>query len=361
MGAGVNLSSLFLIMRKLLYLKLDEITPIEIRDPQYIVGEFYEKAIFNAIEKSNYTIEDNDKLFFMPGTTIPRIKLKDLYAKTKSKTVRNVSEATKVIVGKKTLDTLTDRRWYNWCNTDAFKAVLTQEFAAGNLDEYYYDKYMEVLNSYTEEYIIGDYDLQRFGRHYVIDDNLRSSSSDSFTILNTDYEDLFNNTIGNQIEVYSEDTLISLVNGEDSAIIDLAMYESLRQMFDSSDNDNTVLAMEIMANSNYEESLYYLCLLFHDYSHLISDTRSRTHVNFKSLSSYIGFSSPSYCSMDKDKIIDVLIDKKVFNVTHAKDLLVLFNDEVNEYGSTNHFKVSRITLSEKALTYLKNESSTNPE
>jgi hypothetical protein len=48
------------------------------------------------------------------------------------------------------------------------------------------------------------------------------------------------------------------------------------------------LAMEIMANSKYVESLIYLELLFYRYAGRISDRHTKNHVNFKSLLGYLG-------------------------------------------------------------------------
>ncbi len=59
-------------------------------------------------------------------------------------------------------------------------------------------------------------------------------------------------------------------------------------MFKSSDKDNHIMAMEIMANSNYVESALYLLLLLEEYGHRIADCNTKNHVNFKSMVSYFG-------------------------------------------------------------------------
>ena len=85
------------------------------------------------------------------------------------------------------------------------------------------------------------------------------------------------------VTLCDEKDLLENLNGDDALVIGETEFEQLRQMFLSSDSDNHVLAMEIMANSNYSQSIFYLLRLFKDYNRKISDQRSRNHVNFKSL------------------------------------------------------------------------------
>ena len=80
--------------------------------------------------------------------------------------------------------------------------------------------------------------------------------------------------------------MLEVVNGDEAVLIDLDTYQNLRNMFKSSDSDNHVMAMEIMANSNYLESLLYLEMLFFHHHQQIDYSRTKNHVNFKSLKNY---------------------------------------------------------------------------
>lgn len=320
-------------------------------DPEYTTS----RRIFNV--EMDITVGQNEKFFFLPGVTIPRIKLKDLYAQTKSKTVRDVTEATKIIVGRKSNDPFTDHYWKYWIKTEALKTLLTNikdNPRNYNLDISTYNDCMDILDTYTQDIILGNYDLSKLcdaaqGAD-VINYEDYCHSSKSFYQIKPDYTDLYKAV--QTITVYDEVGLISLLNGDDSTQIDEAMYESLKDMFESTDNDNHVLAMEIMANSNYHESLMYLCFLFKEYSHIISNQKSRNHVNFNSLTNYMGFSSPTYCSMDIDKVINVLMRENALTKENAIRILAEFKDEISRSGDTNHLKVSKITFGEAAMNYL---------
>lgn len=311
--------------------------------------------IFKIVK--NITIGQNEKLFFLPGVTIPRIKLKDLYAQTKSKTVREVTEATKIIAGRKSNDSFTDHYWKYWIKTEALKTLL--ESIKDNPDSDFevntYNNCMDILNVYTEDIVLGNFDLVRLcdvahkdNGSIFFDDYCHNSQS--FYQIKSDYTDLYKAI--KTVDVYDEVGLISLLNGEDSTTIDEAMYDSLKDMFNSSDNDNQVLAMEIMANSNYHESLMYLCFLFKEYSHIISNHRSRNHVNFKSLCSFMGFSSPSYCGMDIDRVINTLIREDALTKVNAIRILAEFKEEISGCGETKHLKISKITFGEEVLNHL---------
>jgi hypothetical protein len=306
-------------------------------------------------------VGQNEKFYFLPGVTIPRIKLKDLYANTKSKTVRDITEATIVISGDKTSDKLYNSPWHYWVKTESLKELLGKFLDDGSLESYKYDDFMLVLETYTEPIILGAYNLSKLcSENGLIGGVDYAWSSDKFFTVDPDYQELYNNI--HNVNIYNEDCLIELVNGKESTTINKDMYETLTEMLYSNDNDNHVLAMEIMANSNYKESLLYLCMIFEQFSHVISNSRSRNHVNFKSLTKYMGFSSPTYCSMNKDNIIKLLMERDVFTKEMGIELLTKYKNQIEVYGESDYFKVSKITFNDEVINYLKEKQNvTNPE
>jgi hypothetical protein len=129
------------------------------------------------------------------------------------------------------------------------------------------------------------------------------------------------------------------------------MYEQIHQMFESSDKDNHILAMEIMANSNYTESLLYLEMLFKEHSTAMGNCHTRNHVNFKSLVNYLG-KNKTYLSTSLDKIVRSLIEKKVITKDMMDVLMRRYADEIADGGDSTYFKVKTITLNEDLLKSL---------
>ena len=104
-------------------------------------------------------------------------------------------------------------------------------------------------------------------------------------------------------------------------------------MFNSSDRDNHVMAMEIMANCNYEDSMLYLNMLFFHHDYHINGVRSRNHVNFKSLKNYMGIGS-SY-NLHIDTVIGSLIR---FNCLTKSALDFIVEDQKDYFRSNGHSK-----------------------
>jgi hypothetical protein len=65
---------------------------------------------FNIV-KNEYTPMKGDKLYFLPGVNIPRIKLKDLATKFGIRTIRDINEATIIFGSSKTKDKMTGSSW----------------------------------------------------------------------------------------------------------------------------------------------------------------------------------------------------------------------------------------------------------
>ena len=109
--------------------------------------------------------------------------------------------------------------------------------------------------------------------------------------------------------------------------------------------------MEIMANSNYTESLLYLEMLFKEHSHSMGNCRTRNHVNFKSLVNYLG-KNKNYLSTSLDTIVKSLIEKQVITKEMMDVLMTRYSDEISYSGDSAYFKVKTITLNEDLLKSL---------
>lgn len=149
--------------------------------------------------------------------------------------------------------------------------------------------------------------------------------------------------------IYLQDQINRLIN-EDSVIVDKAMYLNLELMLSSGQESDAQVAVEIMANSNLDKSLGRIMFLLKNNYYKINGFKCCTHVNFKSLISYIGL-SPIYLSTDK--IIDILIDKELLTEDYFKDLLPIIKDDVQHKISMTsgfkHFKVNRLSCSDEIL------------
>ena len=306
------------------------------------------------INQNGYTPMKGDKLYFLPGVNIPRIKLKDLATKFGIRTVRDVSEATILFGSSKTKDKMTGYTWKYKIPTTLVQLFF--ETYKNDMDDYQFSKIDNALEFYTEEYILTDWstarnftdnDLPQWNSYsqqpqFLSFNSSRNTSSEHVHEVNKDYIHLYDLIKGR--EIIDESCLLDQLNGDDAVIIDADMFTQLTTMFDSSDDDNHILAMEIMANSKYKESLLYIEMIFKNHAYSIGNCHTKNHVNFKSLLSYLGKSN-RYIDTSLDDIIVLTKDK-------IDILLENYGHEINNRGDSTYFKVQTITVNEDTLSLL---------
>ena len=125
--------------------------------------------------------------------------------------------------------------------------------------------------------------------------------------------------------------MLEVVNGDDAVLIDLDTYQNLRNMFKSSDSDNHVMAMEIMANANYLDSLLFLEMLFFHHSNEIDSSRTKNHVNFKSLKNYLG--RGAYSNTHIDGVFGSLLS---FGKLDQDALAFIMEDQKSYFDNNGH-------------------------
>ena len=296
-------------------------------------------------------IQQGDKLFFASGVTIPRVKLKNIYSEFGVKSVRDMDQATKIFIGHKTESTMFDYSWSYSVPTEAFKTFINELTPDVNINSFYLQKVNDALEFYQNDLVLlQDYNSARLitetGAPAHIPSNINVSSK-PFYYVKPEYLEEYKAYQG--VTLYNEDALLKYINGSDAVIIDDVMFKTVSDMFKSNDDDNHVLAMEIMANANYLESLVYLLLLFADYGSRMYNQRSRNHVNFKSLCGFLGV---TVGSVDQDDVCSVLIKKNAVTKENMEIVLKHYQDTLMDRHE--YFKPQAITFSEE-ISKLLNE------
>lgn len=167
-----------------------------------------------------------------------------------------------------------------------------------------------------------------------------NDNHDYYSFISEENETEFYSLLNHQ-NVYDESALVSLLNSQ--TIMDEEMYKGILNLFDSSDANNHILAMETMANCNYLKSAGYLLMLYSDYSYLINKKVNKNHINFKSFLSF--FKLNRGCSISIDDIVDKLKEKKLLNRSNlnivlkkAENLIINASE-----SATNYFTYKYIT------------------
>ena len=330
-----------------------EIEHIEIDFKKFIIVEEREDFKFS---ENKYTPSYGDKLFFLPGINIPRVKLKNLTLSHNVKSIRDIDKSSAVFANSFTFSKMVECKYYNTLPTSLFKQYF--EIIKDDLDSVQVGMVEASLESYSNDVILLDY----YTRSAMTDDNLTSIKNNSDFINQVDdhyFLDRFNVLNEDQVvlfkllatrEIFQETDIIELLNGDKALSIDDEVFNQLSEMMNSSDIENHTLVMEIIANCEYRTSLLYLMILFEKYGHIFMRSRVKSHINFKSLLSYLDLSTHDM-NVSIDTIMKLFIKREVLTEKWIDTLLSIYDSEVRR-GESSYFKCKTMTLNDEALAYL---------
>jgi hypothetical protein len=273
----------------------DNTLSVEIR---YVLEDPTKFELFNVA--NGYTPKKGDTIYLMPGVNIPRAKLKDLALNQGIKIVRDAENANIIISGRATPGKILHGNWYYTTPIPKTEEYIDK---LDNVDEYYKDNLRTALMSSESNMVYHNYGTRRDMKELINYADLNGSTH--FYYINDEWKQLIDDCQNK--DVYYESELLAMINGEDAITITNEIYDQLCEMFRSSDQDNHIMAMEIMANSNYVESALYLMLLLEEYGDKISECHTKHHINFKSLVSYFGIKVGEVQYMDPDDVTKKLI------------------------------------------------------
>lgn len=248
----------------------------------------------------DWTPDPKDKLYFFPGCSVPRFKVRD-----KFNTTIKPEYATAAFIsplGLKSSDTM----------FDVMKdAQMIDGELVGEWLEYIYGsshsfviKYKSLLLNCENDIVLYPEALRKLYYSCPTDATRHSSiwdwrcnahgerSMGIVTSLTSQPMQFYSPVVNSALHqmdcpIYSQDAIIKLLN-EDNLIIDEKKYQEFRNMANSSDAENIILVMELMANANYKKSFIYLMLLLNEFKDAIVKRKKEIgHVNFKALLSYL--------------------------------------------------------------------------
>ena len=296
------------------------------------------------VNAKGYVPTKGDTIYLLPGVNIPRMKLKDLALNLGIRVVRDPAKATVVFSGKSSVGKLTTSTWYYFADTNT---ILENVKKLCN-DQYYIDKLETAIASTGAERVCSNWSDMR---NTLCNGNLDIYESQYFYGIEPDYLDTYNAIQGKPI--YCESELITNINGDDSTVIDYDVYKQLQSMFESSDDDNHVLAMEIMANSHYENSILYLLMLISEFHYTISNTHTKNHVNFKSMLAYFNWVPRNISGLRAYNIIKIIDEKGLLTLDMIKILYKEYTDSIHSnIAYDDVFEIKEVTINQDYLDKL---------
>jgi hypothetical protein len=145
--------------------------------------------------------------------------------------------------------------------------------------------------------------------------------------------------------IYSQDAILKLLN-EDNIVINEKKYDELRLMANSSDEENIILVMELMANANYKKSFVYLLLLLKEFNSKISARRKEiNHVNFKALLHFLDLEPKKLDGITIEQMMTGMKKHKQFTRSNLQRVSYFFTDDhnTNTHLPNNRFETTHFT------------------
>jgi hypothetical protein len=300
--------------RAVFFDKEDEVFNVDIR---YVLEDPSKFELFTI--SKGYTPAQGDTIYLMPGVNIPRAKLKDLALNQGIKIVRDSEKANVIITGKATTGKVLNGNWYYTAPIAKIEEYLDKV----NVDDYYKDNLRTALQSSESDNVYFNYSTKVSITSNVVT-MVFTGSSHHYYHIDDEWKELIDDC-QNKV-VYDESELLAMINGDDAVTITNEIYTQLREMFKSSDKDNHIMAMEIMANSNYVESALYLLMLLEEYGGRIANCNTKNHVNFKSMVSYFGLRVRDLEYLEPDDVSKKLVS---LNLLTTEWLNILFESRLD--------------------------------
>lgn len=332
-------------MEKFVHIDLNNDSAVNnIRGFNVDIIEGLEDSVSTFVNSKGYVPTKGDTIYLLPGVNIPRMKLKDLALNLGIRVVRDPAKATVVFSGKSSVGKLTTSTWYYFADANTILENVKKLCS----DQYYIDKLDVAISSTGAKKVCSGWSDMR---NTLCNGDMSIYESQYIYGIEPEYIDTYNAIQGKPI--YCESELLTNINGDDSTVIDYDVYKQLKSMFESSDDDNHILAMEIMANSHYENSVLYLLMLISDFSHKISNTHTKNHVNFKSMLAYFNWIPRNITSQSADDIIKMIDEKGLLTLDMIQVLYKEYTGDIHRnIAYDDVFEIKEVTIKQDYLNKL---------
>jgi hypothetical protein len=293
-----------------------------------------------------FEIKKGQRMYFFPGCTAPRFKVRQLCQKEDMAIVRTPEKATVSIVGDQTTSELVRSVHYNYVFN---KADIVDVLKASNVHSTSYLGFIDHLTNkenLADEVIIPSWSF----KSYFTDAGASCWSEGFWTAGKTDLVN-FDMVMDLGVPFVTQDSLLKFVT--QGTLMTREMHDEIDNMFNSSDKNNHILAMEIMANCDYEKSALYLLQLLSNNRTKITVAKEKNHVNFQSLCKFFNTEPGTHLSLDGR--LQRLAEKKLINSSIKKELLEMAAENYDLQEST-YFKTELVTTEELELEIEKGDA-----
>lgn len=293
--------------------------------------------------QDTYEFQPKDKVFFLPGCTIPRFKTNNYFKSIDVGVSKTSAGANVIVVGPETGKSVLKR------DVDYYSVHIT------NLQDYVEKKYpvgdpigVQIRSLLESEdcydyFMFKDYSVKQSWRDTLCK---HTDTVHSWVTEEKRLKDIEDAILGGKI-ILNESYLLDKCN---QTVMNDEMYEETRKMFDSDDTNNHVLAIELMANCNYQKSAVYLLMLMKEFRGEIQRRSESKHVNFESLCTFFDLNVGDYFHFDD--MVKTLFEKNCITKADYTKLITLAKEEFGTGLNSDYFRYSDIEPTETFMDAL---------
>lgn len=337
---------------------------------EILANEIKVDKIF-TLEK-DVQFKKGDNIYFVPNLAFPRYKVREKGEEIGFKIKRSIDDSDYVIVDTKTINNnlqkISNRLYVGLVtltkfNFDQVVEELNIPIDYNNLESeidnstllYFPNGYAKSID-FIFNVLNNDNYYQYKENSYETGIDLRDVSSNNTELANSMYN-ILTHAYKKTKKFISSNTLLEMINPK--VIITDSMYTRLKQMFESNNKDNIMLAIETMANVDIKKSLFNIIKLCNDYGHLMRWSDGYNHVNFKafrtSLNDMVGLGRDAIFSsrLHFTDVIDILGKNQVLTKAHLDSFKAEMEKHLIDYRLGKFFKVEKISATELLVGYLK--------
>tara|TARA_R110002020_G_scaffold29571_7_gene93217 strand:- start:8954 stop:10018 length:1065 start_codon:yes stop_codon:yes gene_type:complete len=331
-----------------------------------IVNGFTRDGIKKSLNvKTGWQEQTNEVMYFFPGCSVPRFKVREKYTCTIKPSNATVAFISDELTGSdSTFDFYPNCRWVkeyhikNWLSGLNDPGVF-KRFKA------FYDN-----NNVKKVYITKTLWWEHFSAalhasNTSIDGYLQSVGEESRWSFKYQMQNPENQLIGfkhssdlsnMKCDIYNESEILNVLNAE-QFIIDADKYNELRTIGQSDDDENKIMMMELMSNCNFKESLVHLLFLLKEFGSSIQNLKEAHHVNFKGLLKFIDVDRKELDNMDINKLTRILRKHNKFTRENVTIITSLCSDDYIDFKSSQNLCWAQgAVLKKECLDLIQNDT-----
>lgn len=324
--------------------ELFSITPlIMINESEHLNLSETAKLLLNNLKP--YTPQKNDRLFILPGCTIPRFKLKTFCEKEKVALVKYSDRANIIITSSTVIEK--DLMSTSGCRSTSDMIDFINKYGTPQLIQLLPEIIQHNPTSICFDWLIEKKFDEMSGNRCPE----KTSYHNKFAFTSDEAFMKYVNAVkaGN---VYNENCILSKLNSGN--IMNDTEYESIKRLLESSDAQNVKLAIEIISNCDFQLSAVNILLLLMEFGNPISNSPTKQHVNFKSLLKFFNLTQHSFTRLNYDDIVEILLNKSLLNQNNLNKMYPRLVTAAEDRLNSDYLKFNGFILSDKIKEGLKN-------